>query len=46
VQFVQSVSAFQFISGGTLVTGETGTSRKQYDQVFNWLENGRWRIHP
>jgi hypothetical protein len=40
VQFVQSVSAFQFITGGTLVTDETTPSHEQYDQIFNWLENG------
>ena len=43
VQFVQSVSAFQFIcgnNGGPLVTDETANSAQQYDQLFNWLENG------
>jgi hypothetical protein len=41
VQFVQSVPAFQLISGGTLVTDESTTSHQQYDQIFNWLENGQ-----
>jgi prepilin-type N-terminal cleavage/methylation domain-containing protein len=43
VQFVQSVSAFQFICGnigGPLVTDESANSAQQYNQVFNWLENG------
>jgi hypothetical protein len=40
VQFVQSVLAFQFISGGTLISDESTTSHEQFDQLFNWLENG------
>ncbi len=40
VQFVQSVPAFNFISGGTLVSDEGTASHEQFDQLFNWLENG------
>ena len=40
VQFVQSVPAFQFISSGALITDETTPSHEQYNQLFNWLENG------
>ena len=43
VQFVQSVPAFQFITSGVLISenGDEGQeSHKQYDQIFNWLENG------
>jgi len=40
VQFVQSINAFNFIASGQLTTAETTTSHEQYDQVFNWLENG------
>jgi prepilin-type N-terminal cleavage/methylation domain-containing protein len=40
VQFVQSKTGFQLISGGTLITDETGTSHQEYDQMFNYLENG------
>jgi prepilin-type N-terminal cleavage/methylation domain-containing protein len=42
VQFVQSVPAFQFISGGTLVVnGEDTPTAEQYDQIINWLENNQ-----
>ena len=40
VQFVQSVSAFNFICSGVLLTDESQQSHEQYDQLFNWLENG------
>jgi len=40
VQFVQSVSAFNFISSGQLITDESTQSHEQYNQIFNWLENG------
>jgi prepilin-type N-terminal cleavage/methylation domain-containing protein len=39
-KFVQSKVAFDFIAGGNLITDEGTTSRVQYDQLFNWLENG------
>jgi prepilin-type N-terminal cleavage/methylation domain-containing protein len=38
VQFVQSVPAFQYITGGTLVTDEGAASHQEYDLLFNWLE--------
>ena len=40
VQFVQSKTAFQFISGGNLITDESGTSHQEYDLLFNYLETG------
>jgi prepilin-type N-terminal cleavage/methylation domain-containing protein len=41
LQFVQSVSAFKFITTAPgLVTDESGTSHQEYDQMFNWLETG------
>jgi len=40
VQFVQSVQTFSLVAGSKLVTAETQASNEQYDQVFNWLENG------
>jgi prepilin-type N-terminal cleavage/methylation domain-containing protein len=40
VQFVQSVSAFNFISQGQLVTTETSASAIQYAQLYTWLESG------
>ena len=44
VQFVQSVPAFQFVTGGPGVfdaPAESQTSACQYDWVFNLLENGQ-----
>jgi prepilin-type N-terminal cleavage/methylation domain-containing protein len=42
VQFVQSVSAFTFITttGTFNGNGEDTTTAEQYDQIFNYLENG------
>jgi prepilin-type N-terminal cleavage/methylation domain-containing protein len=40
VQFVQSVSAFNYIGQGQLLTTETALSAEDYAQVYNWLENG------
>jgi hypothetical protein len=44
VQFVQSVPAFQFITGGTFPglgqNDEAVPVREAYDQFFNMLENG------
>jgi len=40
VQFVQSLLTFNLVAGSQLVTAETPASNEQYDQVFNWLENG------
>jgi prepilin-type N-terminal cleavage/methylation domain-containing protein len=44
VQFVQSVPAFQLITGGTFPglgqNNETTSVREAYDQFFNLLENG------
>jgi prepilin-type N-terminal cleavage/methylation domain-containing protein len=41
VQFVQSAEAFRFISEGHLdPPAETTASASQYNQMFNWLENG------
>ena len=40
VKFVQSVSAFNFVSAGQLTTAENTASYVEYDQLFNWLENG------
>jgi prepilin-type N-terminal cleavage/methylation domain-containing protein len=40
LKFVQSKDAFEFIAAGKLITDESGTSHEQYDQLFNWLENG------
>jgi len=40
VKFVQSAPAFEFIAEGKLVTEQTTISYAQYDQLFNWLENG------
>ena len=44
VQFVQSIPTFQFISSGQLApadsSDETSTANQQFDQIFNWLENG------
>jgi prepilin-type N-terminal cleavage/methylation domain-containing protein len=40
VKFVQSIPAFNFIVTGQLVTDEGTISHEQYDQLFNWLENG------
>jgi prepilin-type N-terminal cleavage/methylation domain-containing protein len=41
VQFVQSVTAFNFITTGKLITDETAPSHQEYDLIFNWLENGQ-----
>jgi prepilin-type N-terminal cleavage/methylation domain-containing protein len=44
VQFVQSVTTFQYVSSGKLASAdsadETQTANEQFDQIFNWLENG------
>jgi len=40
VQFVQSVSAFQYIAAGDLTTGENTPSHEQYETVLSYLENG------
>jgi hypothetical protein len=40
VQFVQSVSAFQYIAAGNLTTGENTASHEEYDAVLGYLENG------
>jgi prepilin-type N-terminal cleavage/methylation domain-containing protein/prepilin-type processing-associated H-X9-DG protein len=40
VKFVQSAPAFDFIAEGKLITDESTESHVQYDQLFNWLENG------
>jgi prepilin-type N-terminal cleavage/methylation domain-containing protein len=40
VRFVQSPSTFNIVSTGQLVTAETQASAQQYDQVYDWLENG------
>jgi prepilin-type N-terminal cleavage/methylation domain-containing protein len=40
VKFVQSPSTFNLVASGQLITAETQASAEQYDQVFNWLENG------
>ena len=40
VQFVQSVLTFNLVSSGQLVTTESIASNVQYNQIFNWLENG------
>jgi prepilin-type N-terminal cleavage/methylation domain-containing protein len=40
VQFVQSFLTFNLVSSDHLVTAETVASNQQYDQVYNWLENG------
>ena len=44
VQFVQSVPAFQLVSGGTFPglgqNNEATSVRVAYDQLFNFLENG------
>ncbi len=40
VKFVQSKAAFEFLCTGVLKTEETTASNEQYDQLFNWLENG------
>ena len=45
-QFVQSKTAFGFITtggnpaGSGLLTDESNTSHQEYDQMFNYLENG------
>jgi len=39
-QFVQSSYAFKFVAGSTLTTALGQPSASQYDQVFNYLENG------
>jgi len=41
VQFIQNVTAFQYIAGGNLTTAETQTSALEYDSVFNFLENAQ-----
>jgi prepilin-type N-terminal cleavage/methylation domain-containing protein len=45
VQFVQSVMTFNFVSSGQLASAdsadETQTANEQFDQIFNWLENGQ-----
>jgi prepilin-type N-terminal cleavage/methylation domain-containing protein len=41
VQFIQSVPAFQFISGGNLTTAESQQSALEYDSIFNFLENAQ-----
>jgi prepilin-type N-terminal cleavage/methylation domain-containing protein len=45
VQFVQSVLAFQAVTGGALAPAdtqdETTAANEEYDQIFNWLENGQ-----
>jgi prepilin-type N-terminal cleavage/methylation domain-containing protein len=40
VQFVQSVSAFNYIAQGLLVTAESTASAGDYAQLYSWLENG------
>jgi prepilin-type N-terminal cleavage/methylation domain-containing protein len=40
VQFVQSILAYNLVSSGQLVTAQSTQSNAQYDQVYNWLENG------
>ena len=44
VQFIQSIPAFQLITGGTFPglgqNNETTPVREAYDQLFNFLENG------
>jgi hypothetical protein len=44
VQFVQSVSAFNFVSSGKLASADSQdegqTPNEQFDQIVNWLENG------
>jgi hypothetical protein len=47
VKFVQSVPAFQFVSGGGIPgsgpnspDNESNPVRIDYDHVYNWLENG------
>ena len=43
VQFVQSVSAFNYIAQAApdgFVTTETTLSAEQYGQIYSWLENG------
>jgi hypothetical protein len=48
VQFVQSVPAFNFISTGQLPgsgpnspDNEAAPVPQEYDQIYNWLENGQ-----
>ena len=45
VSFIQSVPAFQLVSGGTFPglgqNNETVPVREAYDQLFNLLENGQ-----
>jgi len=44
VQFVQSKLTFNYVSSGQLAPADTQdegqTPNEQYDQIFNWLENG------
>jgi prepilin-type N-terminal cleavage/methylation domain-containing protein len=43
VQFVQSVSAFNYIAQAAtdgFVTTESTLSAEQYEQIYSWLENG------
>ncbi len=45
VQFVQSILTFQAVSGGALAPAdsqdESLQANEEYDQIFNWLENGQ-----
>ena len=40
VQFVQSVSAFNYIAAGKLISGESVASAQSYAMVYGWLESG------